>query len=282
MTYKTVFVGEVFGSTLAEKTPGSALTRYAVELAASQGAHLDIGVGVVRIAAPSAIMMGGARTLIAEANAQMRDRARDFAEAARVQAQSSGVTASVEIALDDYHAVARRFIVMARLADVAVMEADPESVSLQEGLLKEVLFDSGRPLIVTPQHWSGPAAPGKVIVAWDGTAKAARAIGVALPLLTQAEEVEVIAVSGDPDPSKRMDAADMAAHLSRHCTRVSMTTLPVQNADVAATISAHAKLTRANLVVMGAYARPKFRQMILGGVTSSMISQPPVPVLLSC
>jgi len=279
MTYKTVFVGEVFGSTLAEKTPGSALTRYAVELAATQGAHLDIGVGVVRIAAPSAIMMGGARTLIAEANAQMRDRAKDCAEAARVQAQTAGVTASVELAMDDYHTVARRFIAMARLADVAVMEAD---VSLQEGLLKEVLFDSGRPLIVTPQHWSGPAAPGKVIVAWDGTAKAARAIGDALPLLTQAEEVEVIAVSGDPDPSKRMDAADMAAHLSRHCRRVSMTTLPVQDADVAATISAHAKLTRANLVVMGAYARPKFRQMILGGVTSSMISQPPVPVLLSC
>lgn len=282
MTYKTIFVGEVFGSSLADSEPGSALSRYAVELAASQGAHLDIGVGVVRIAAPSAMMMADARSLIAEANAQMRDRAKDCAEAARVQAQTAGVTASVELAMDDYHTVARRFIAMARLADVAVMEADDTSVSLQEGLLKEVLFESGRPVIVTPRRWSGPAAPARVIVAWDGTGKAARAIGDALALLTQAEEVEVIAVSGDPDPSKRMDAADMAAHLSRHCRRVSMTNLPVQDGDVAATIGAHAKLTRANLVVMGAYARPKFRQIILGGVTSTMIARPPVPVLMSC
>ena len=282
MTYKTVFVGQVFGSSLADKAPASALMRYAVDFAASQGAHLSIGVGAVRISAPSAIMMGDARTLIAQANTQMRDRAREFGEAARAQAQAAGVAASVELAADDYHPVAQRFIAMARLADVAVMEADDEAVSLQEGLLKEVLFESGRPVIVTPQRWSGAAAPAKAIVAWDGTGKAARAIGDALPLLTQAEEVEVIAVIGDPDASKRMDAADMAAHLSRHCKRVTMTNLPVQNGDVAATIGAHARLTHANLVVMGAYARPKFRQMILGGVTSTMISQPPVPVLLSC
>lgn len=282
MTYKTILVAPVFGAMADANAPARSLMRYAIELAAAEQAHLCIGVGAIRISAPAAIVVREARALIAQANAGRRDQAQTFADEARTQAQAAGVAASVELAVEDYHAVAERLVRMARAADVAVMQADAESVSLHEGLLKEVLFDSGRPVIVVPPDWSGAAAPGKVVVAWDGTAKAARAIGDALPLLQAAAEVEVVAVSGDLDVSKRMDAADMAAHLSRHCKRVTMTNLPAQNGDVAATLGSHAHLTRANLIVMGAYARTKFRQLILGGVTSTMISRPPVPVLLSC
>lgn len=282
MAYRTIFVAPVFGAMADDKAPAAALARYAVELAAAHQAHLAIGVAVVRLVAPAAAIVREARALIEQANAQRRDEAHTFAEGLRVQAQAAGVAAAAEVLADDYHTLAWRLAHMARLADVAVMQADAESVSLHEGLLKEVLFESGRPVIVVPPDWAGAVVPEKVIVAWDGTGKAARAIGDALPLLERASEVEVVAVSGDPDASKRMDAADMAAHLSRHCRRVTMTTLPVQNGDVAATLGSHARLTRANLIVMGAFARPKLRQMILGGVTSSMITQPPAPTLLSC
>jgi nucleotide-binding universal stress UspA family protein len=154
-------------------------------------------------------------------------------------------------------------------------------VSLHQGILEAVLFDSGRPIIVVPPLWSGTADIKKVIVSWDGSAKAARALGDAAPLLEQASEVEIVSISGDPDASKRIDAAEIAPHVSRHCKNVTVTSLPAQGNDVAATLSSHAKLVRADLLVMGAFARPKLRQLILGGVTSNMLTDPPCPVLMS-
>ena len=98
--------------------------------------------------------------------------------------------------------------------------------------------------------------------------------------MVQANEIEIVSISDDPDVSKRIDAAEIGPHVSRYCKKVTVTSLP-SHGDVAATLASHAQLTRANLIVMGAFARTKLRQMILGGVTSTMISNPPVPVLLS-
>ncbi len=147
-------------------------------------------------------------------------------------------------------------------------------------MLQKVLLGSGRPVIAVPPAWSGPAKPDKVIFTWDGGAKSAHALVDALPLMIQANEIEIVSIRGDPDASKRIDAAEIAPHVSRYCKKVTVTSLP-SHGDIAATLASHAQLTRANLIVMGAFARTKLRQMILGGVTSTMISNPPVPVLLS-
>ena len=281
MAYKTVFVGPVFSSSAEEKGPAEALVRYAVEFAASQGAHLSIAVGCLRLSAPAAVMVREARSLIARANEERKAQAQTFGSQLLARANAAGVTASLDVLQEDYTRLAADLGSLARLADIAVMEADSGNVSLHEGILEQVLFDSGRPIIIVPPDWSGGAKAGKAIVSWDGSGKAARALGDAMPVLAHADSVEIVSISGDPDASKRLDGADIAPHVSRHCRNVSVIGLPAQDGDIAATLSAHAKMTRADLLVMGAFARTKLRQIILGGVTSTMISNPPCPVLMS-
>jgi nucleotide-binding universal stress UspA family protein len=281
MTYKTVLVSPIFSSSADEKGPAEALARYAIAFAEAQGAHLSFALGCIRLFAPGAIMVREARALIAKANDDRKAQAQTYGEELLARASASGVTASLELMQEEYGKLCTHTATLARYTDIAIMEADAGNVSLHQGILEAVVFDSGRPIIVVPPLWSGTADIKKVIVSWDGSAKAARALGDAAPLLEQASEVEIVSISGDPDASKRIDAAEIAPHVSRHCKNVTVTSLPAQGNDVAATLSSHAKLVRADLLVMGAFARPKLRQLILGGVTSNMLTDPPCPVLMS-
>lgn len=281
MTYKTVFVAPIFSSSVDDKRPSDALARYAVEFASSQGAHLSITVGCMRLFAPAAIVVREARALIAKANDDRKAQAQTYGSDLLARAGAAGVVASMDVNQEDYNSLADRMAYLARFADVAILEADAENISLHEGVLQEVLFASGRPVIVVPPDWTGSTKVQKAIVSWDGSAKAARALGDAMPLLSHASEVEIVSISGDPDASKHIDAAEIAPHVSRHCKKVTVTALPAQNNDIAGALSSHAKQTRADLIVMGAFARTKLRQLVLGGVTSTMISVPPCPVLMS-
>lgn len=281
MSYKTVFVGPIFDAYVRERAPAESLMRYALDLAAAQGAHLAIGVGSVRLSAPSAAVIRDARGLIASANEERRRHAETFANDMLTRARAAGVTADMELIHDDYSAVSRRFLRLARVADVAVMQPSDETLSLTQGLAEDILFGAGRPLIMVPPGHAAGAAFKKILVAWDGSAKAARAIGDALPLLARASEVEVVSISGDPDATKSIDGAEIAPHLARHCHSVRVTALPAGEGDIFAVLRDHANFVRADLLVMGAYAHTKFRQLILGGVTSQMIHSPPVPTLMS-
>jgi nucleotide-binding universal stress UspA family protein len=281
MTYKTVLVGPIFSSSADDKGPSEALTRYAVEFAAAQGAHLSVAVGCIKLFAPAAVMVREARALIAKANEERMSQAEDYGAAILTHATAAGVTASLDLDQEEYGRLTTRMAHLARFADVAILEADAGNISLHQGVLEEVLFQSGRPIIIVPPAWTGSTKVSKALVSWDGTAKAARALGDAMPLLRHADEVEIVSISGDPDASKRIDAAEIAPHVARHCKKVTVTSLPAQDNDIAATLSSHAKLTRADIIVMGAFARTKWRQLILGGVTSTMISNPPCPVLMS-
>lgn len=281
MAYKTVLVSPIFSSSADDKGPSEALARYAIAFAATQRAHLSFALGCIRLFAPGAIMVREARAMIAKANDDRKAQAKTFGDEIMARASASGVTASLDVLQEEYGKLSAHIAYLARFADIAIMEADAGNVSLHQGVLEEVLFESGRPVIIVPPSWSGTADVKKVIVSWDGSAKAARALGDAAPLLAQASEVEIVSISGDPDASKRIDAAEIAPHVSRHCKNVTVTSLPSQGNDVAATLSSHAKLCRADLLVMGAFARPKLRQLILGGVTRTMLTDPPCPVLMS-
>ena len=281
MTVKTIFVGPCFGSHLDSTGPSESLVDYAVRLAASQGAHLSVGLGVFDVVVHSAILYS-LQEIVDSYNQELRGKAKTFADGLTPRLRASGVVGEIEIVQGAFTSVARRVVQLARLADVAILEPNNEAFSLQEGLIEEVLFGSGRPVIAVPKKWAGRAAPQRIIVAWDGGAKAARAIGDALPFLSLAQEVEVVSVSGDVNPAKRLDGAEIAPHLARYCRSVKVTQLASTDGDIAATLGSHARLIEADLLVMGAYGHAKVIEVILGGVTRSMICEPPIPVFMSC
>jgi hypothetical protein len=121
-----------------------------------------------------------------------------FDEAARraaVSAQSRMLDVPVASAPDVFAKVARRF-------DLAIMgQPEPDTPALERVLVEAALFDSGRPVLIVPYIQQRGLTLDRVIVAWDGSRSAARAVADAMPLLVRAEAAEILTVASEPAKS---------------------------------------------------------------------------------
>ncbi len=202
--------------------------------------------------------------------------ARSVAEQAAGEAAQAGLVCTTETPSLPYPDVVNRLADRARLHDLTILDAGPRSYDLDRETIEKALFASGRPVIaVPPGH--GAFATRRVIVAWDGSAQAARAANDAMPFLRAAEAVEIVSVGGEPDT---IEGAEFAPHLSRHGITVTVNDLPRQG-SIAETLRVEAGLFRADLIVLGAYRHSRAREFFFGGVTRSLLKHAPVPLFLS-
>jgi nucleotide-binding universal stress UspA family protein len=162
----------------------------------------------------------------------------------------------------------------ARFADLVVMRGlGPNGPVEGDSMLEAVLFDAGRPVLLTP-----PEAPASVLdtglVAWAGGREELRAITAALPILAKMRRVE-IRNGGDTN----MD--DLIAYLGRHGITANAARLPQGDRHVADALLAEARAISASLLVMGAYHHSRTREAVFGGTTRQIISHVELPVLLA-
>jgi nucleotide-binding universal stress UspA family protein len=262
-----------------EQTPSSALN-YGLALAAQAHAHATIQALSMRVSAPYAMIGDVASDLVAAENSRRHALAEAVAERARQDASALGVPCTADAPHLPYNDLTARFSSWARVHDFTVLDADAELLSLTEGILHQALFESGRPVIVVP-----PAADRftckRVLVAWDGSAKAARAVNDALPFLRAADRVEIVSVAGEKDLTRSVPGADLAPHLERHGVEVAVKDVVAPDGDVAEALRQETDAFGANMIVMGAFVHSRLRELVFGGVTRSMLRQPPVPLFLS-
>ena len=142
---------------------------------------------------------------------------------------------------------------------------------------------SGRPVLAVPYAGDFPVVGERVLVAWNASREAARAVNDALPLLAQAKMVTVLAVNprfgirGHGD----VPAADIALHLARHGVKAEAAhTASGDIADSQALLSYAADIS-ADLIVAGAYGHSRAREVIFGGMTRTLLREMTVPVLFS-
>jgi nucleotide-binding universal stress UspA family protein len=172
----------------------------------------------------------------------------------------------------------------ARYADL-VVAAQPEPQDAPEArlLADELAFSAGRPVLFVPYAGRFAAAGKRVLIAWDGGREAARAVSDALPFLKRAEAVEVAVF--DPERGRRnhgeQPGADIGLYLARHGVKVSAHRQSGAGFDVGAQILSRAADTSADLIVIGAYGHSRMRELVLGGVTRTMLESMTVPVLMS-
>lgn len=198
----------------------------------------------------------------------------------------------------------------ARYADLTVVaqgepgQDDPET----ERLPGEVALQAGRPVLVVPYAGSFEVLGRRVMVAWNGSREAVRAVNDALPILKQAERVRVLAINPRSGPSGLGDVpgADIALHLARHGVKAEVDHVRVDSPGAEPMLElargrpdtrvAHvtaedmpagdALLSQAasdgtDLIVMGAYGRSRLRELVLGGMTRHLLRQMTVPVFMS-
>jgi nucleotide-binding universal stress UspA family protein len=145
------------------------------------------------------------------------------------------------------------------------------------------LLYCGGPVMIVP--YMGPAATfgERVIVAWDASREAARAVNDALPLLKRAKQVGVVSVNPRPWPFAHGEepGADIGLHLARHGVKVEVQRVEGRDIDTANAILSHVADRSADLLVMGGYGHSRLRELVLGGVTRTILTEMIVPVLMS-
>jgi nucleotide-binding universal stress UspA family protein len=136
-------------------------------------------------------------------------------------------------------------------------------------------------MIVVPYIQKEPLKLDLIMVCWDGSRPAARAIADAMPFLEKGKHVELVIVSNDSGKKDEIEGADMGQHLARHGLNVEIKRIDSAGIDVADALLSHAADSGADFIVMGGYGHSRLREFILGGVTQSMLRSLTVPALLS-
>jgi len=157
--------------------------------------------------------------------------------------------------------------VHARYADMTVATPD---------VCRDLVFASASPVLAVPAS-SNAQAPRRVLIAWNGSREAARAVHDALPMLQAADGVDVVVV----DPEGEAVAMDLARTLGRHGVKVEVRERLSGGAEVGELLLEEAKTSGADMLVMGAYGHSRLREWILGGATEEVLDQGKVPALFS-
>jgi nucleotide-binding universal stress UspA family protein len=200
-------------------------------------------------------------------------------------AERSGIAydARTDHALDTTRA--RVVSMHARYADLLVLgQVDPdEPPYVGRDLPEQVALASGRPVLVVPHERApGPLGDG-VLLAWDASRAAARALSDAVPILERAESVLV--VSATPKSIwlglVELPGADMALHLARHQIEVEVQTVDTDGMETGDALLSFAADRGCDLLVMGAYAHSRVRELVLGGATRTILNSMTLPVLMA-
>jgi nucleotide-binding universal stress UspA family protein len=255
---------------------------YAVSVAAAFNAHL---AGIAFLYDPI-VPVSGAGYIPAEViETQERDNeAATRAALARFTAASAraGVTAEPLTLSASFAGVGEQFGRIARRFDLSIVgQAEPETSGVEEIIAESALFESGRPVIIVPYIQKGPLKLDRVMVCWDGSRAATRAIADAMPLLHRSQHVEVVIVANERGKNDEIEGADMGAHLARHGLNVEVNRTALGDIDVADVILSHAADAGSDFIVMGGYGHSRLREFVLGGVTRSIMRSMTAPVLMS-
>lgn len=281
--YKTILLH-------VDNTPASAARlAVAAQLALRHDAHL-IGVALTGLA-PFIIPVGAPEPGLAAVSFPLEqlhaeaERALDAFEAATRQA---GVSSIERRLVDDE--VGGGLALQARYADLVVLSQVRPGHALDHLLQQvpgQVLLGGGRPVLLLPAASANAAAappaaaiPGRrILVAWNGSINAARAISSALPLLVAAEQVSLVVCRNGDDNAQAADVgSDMALYLARHGATVEVSAI---DEAAAAALLGFAASEDIDLIVMGAYGRTRFRELLLGGVTRTLLRESTVPLWMA-
>lgn len=217
---------------------------------------------------------------------QDAERERGNGVAGRVRAALAKSNARHEVRVVESRLMppARVAAMHARHADLAIVGGvSDEDPGWADSVFLDLLLDSGRPVLVVPPQHAMDASPAHVVVAWQPTREATRALHDSLPLLLRAASVDVLVVDPVVADNRHGEepGADIAAHLARHGVNVRVVSRPRMGEPAATVIMRQAIETGADLIVAGGYSHARLREMALGGVTRTLLQASPVPVLLS-
>ncbi len=261
---------------------GSFAGDYAVSVAAALNAHLA-GIAFVYDPVVPVAATGYVPPEVIETQQNDAQQAANAAvERFNAQVSRAGISAGPAILPASFAGAGEQFGLIARRFDLAIVgQAEPKKGAVEELIAESALFEFGRPVIVVPYIQKAPLKLDRVMVCWDGSRQAARAIADSMPILERAGLVEVVIVANEKGKQDEIPGADMGEHLARHGLKVDVKRIVGGDIDVADALLSHAADSSADFIVMGGYGHSRLREFVLGGVTYAILRSMTVPVLMS-
>ncbi len=194
---------------------------------------------------------------------------------AKCGAEATGWSATWSEHVGEYEPVITRF---GRLSDFIVLPRPGASEIVAKRCVDAAVFGTGRPTLLV-----GDAIPvsltDHVLIAWNGSLEASRAVLAAMPLLDRVKRLTVFTAL--EYGAEAVDLEDLTASLRDHGTRTPEVVFPGDERSTGAALIAAADTHHATLIVMGAYTHSRVREAFLGGVTRHLLAHAPVPLLVS-
>lgn len=280
MAYRVVAVHVNESRQLVERA------KIAAQVAIDTGAHL-VGVAGTGISDSlyMADLLGGGAAGLNVYRDFMKERTATALASFEAEADRAGVPFFEKRVIDDEAGTA--LCLQARYSDLLIVgQPDPDEAPPAERahMAEYVLMNCGRPLLLIPYAWKFGVVGKTAMVAWDGSLEAARAVSGAIPLLRQAKLVQVTVFNPEIGPRAHGEepGADIALYLERHGIEVEVARQHVgDQLDIGNAMLSHAADIGADLIVMGGYGHARFREVLLGGVTQTILRSMTVPVLMS-
>ncbi|WP_374298746.1 universal stress protein [Ferrovibrio sp.] len=268
---------------LSEDPRNSAKIDAALQIAQRDGAHVT---ALYTLPPPQHLFYMGEyvppefyQRQIDEARAAAKKAKGEFEAAAAKQGVGVEWIESERLPVDAIETYGRAF-------DLLVLgqpDPDPENPVLvpsgMDVLPHDISLRAGRPILAVPYAGSYPKIGRRVMVAWNGSREATRAVHDALPFLTKAEHVTVYGINADR--SRGTPGAELARHLARHGVKVDVANTVVEDMEAGEALLSAVADRSIDLLVMGAYGHSRMREVVFGGVTETILSSMTVPVLLS-
>jgi nucleotide-binding universal stress UspA family protein len=212
-------------------------------------------------------------------------------EAVRSVADAQGLVKAFDSAVGRFAVRNEQKIARSEAADV-VQYARLRDLSLfpvkshddrSEKIIELLLFESGRPVLMCPEDIATelPILFNHVLIAWDHSAPAARAVADALPMLQSAETVHVITATDNATPEEMRSGAALVDHLAEHGINAVFESVRIDGSSIGKVFEAYVKKNTVDLLVMGAYRHSRLNEIIWGGATKTVIGQPPCWVMMS-
>ncbi|UWR02433.1 universal stress protein [Ruegeria conchae] len=255
-----------------------------IALADGQDAHAEaLCLGVDR--SQTGYYYAGANALILqETLSRANAEADEILKFAQDYLGKSGVRWSAENGVAQIADIGRHVARRARFSDLVILprpygkDRDAEA----EPIVEAAMFEGHAPVLLVPDEIEPISSPKTIMVGWNESIEAMRAIRCALPFLKQAELTRIVVIDPPRHGPDRSDPGGLLSQmLARHSVKCEIDVLSKTMTRVSDILNRHAADTEADMIVMGAYGHSRFREAILGGATRNMLEQSEVPVFLA-
>ena len=278
MGYKSIQTVVTQGGTMAHLDAAAALAR-------REDAHLDVFCLGVDHTQTGYYFAGASAYVFQEAIDRAMATAEKLETEVRSRLDGEDIRWSVESAVAQMGGVSALVGMRARYADIAVLARPYGAAAPADGeaVVESALFEGSIPVIVLPEAPVAVDGLGRrILVAWNQSDEAMAAVRKALPLLKTAEHVEITVIDPSPHGPEGSDPGGaLCQMLTRHGVKAEIAVLARTLPTVSEVLNRRATETGADLIVMGAYGKSRFREAIMGGATRNMLAGATVPVLMA-